>query len=159
MNAFWVKVFPCLPSAVMEWHSMPFSLLNGIFVTALWIQPALSLKPQTESRENMRMKPFTADFTVSSTNNDAFITSTAQQTKKAFFWHTTRCDIRQYNDIHYVCNTCTIFIASQHWASCISAFHQLEPPLISQLSTHSLRTVGSSATAQQLATCQGLPPQ
>lgn len=44
-------MFPCLPSAVMEWHSMPFSLLNGIFVKALWIQPALSLKPQTVLRE------------------------------------------------------------------------------------------------------------
>lgn len=37
-----------------------------------------------ERGENMRMKPFTADFTVSRPNNDAFITSTAQQTKKAF---------------------------------------------------------------------------
>lgn len=66
---------------------------------------------------------------VSRPNNDAFITSTAQQTKKAFLWHTTRCDIRQYNDIHYVYNTYTMFIASQQCASCISAFHQLEPRL------------------------------
>lgn len=51
INAFWVKLFPCLPSAVMDWHSMPFSILNGIFVKALWIQHALSLRTQTLLRE------------------------------------------------------------------------------------------------------------
>lgn len=78
---------------------MPFSLLNGIFVKALWIQPVSSLKPQTvlkerEKGENMRMKPFTADFTVCTPNNDAFITCVTQQTKKSFLWRTTRCNIR-----------------------------------------------------------------
>lgn len=117
----------------MEWHSMPFSLLNGIFVKALWIQPALSLKPQTVLREekicewNLFLQILL--LAVSRPKNDAFIASMAQQTKKAFLWHTTRCDMGQYNDVHYVCNTRTIFTASQQCASCISAFHQLEPRL------------------------------
>lgn len=106
VNAFWVKVFPSSPSAVMEWHSMPFSLLNGIFVKALWIQPALSLKPQRVLREEniceWNLSP--TILAASGPNNDAFITSGAQQTKRAFLWHTTRCVISQYNDIHYVYN-------------------------------------------------------
>lgn len=72
----------------MEWHSMPFSLLNGIFVKALWIQPALSLKLQPVLREekicewNLSLQILL--LAVSWLNNDAFIMSMAQQTKKAF---------------------------------------------------------------------------
>lgn len=103
--------------------------LKWNFCDSVMNSTCLVTQPQTESRGNMRMKHFTAALTGSSANNDVFITSTALQTKTAFIWHTTRCDIRQYNDTHYVCNTCTIFIASQHCSSCISAFHQLEPRL------------------------------
>ncbi len=169
MNAFWVKVSPCLPSAVMEWHSMPFSLLNGIFVKALWIQPALSLKPQTVLREdkicewNLSLQILL--LAVSRPNNDAFITSTTQQTKRAFFWHTTRCDIRQYNDIHYVYNTNTIFTASQQCASCILVFHQLEPRLNFSIKHAFFEShwqlgpelAGKKCTAGSMR--QGLPPQ
>lgn len=163
MNAFWVKVFPCLPSAVMEWHSMPFSLLNGIFVKALWIQPALSLKPQTLLREekicewNLSLQILA----VSGPNNDAFITSTAQQTKKAFLWHTTRCDIRQHNDIHYIYNIHSISVVSNS----ISAFHQLEPRLnfsIKHAFFESHWQLGQSLRGKKCmagSTCQSLPPQ
>lgn len=99
-----------------------------------------------ERGENMRMKPFTDDFTVCRPNNDAFITSTAQQTKNAFLWRATRCDIRQYNDIHYVCNTCTIFVASHRRARASQKCISSNLDWISQLSTHSLRTAGCSAT-------------
>ena len=170
MNAFWVRVFPCLPSAVMEWHSTPFSLLNGIFVKALWIQPALSLKPQTVLREekicewNLSLQIWL--FAVSRPNNDAFITSTAQQTKSSFLWHTTGRDIRHYNDIHYVYNAYTTFIASQLCVSCISAFHQLQPRLnfsIKHAFFESHWQLGQSLREKKKrrarSTCQGLPPQ
>lgn len=154
----------------MEWHSMPFSLLNGIFVKALWIQPALSLKLQTVLREekicewNLSLQILL--LAVSGPNNDAFITSTVQQTKRAFLWHTTRRDIGQYNDIHYVYNARTTFTASQQHASCISAFHQLEPRLnfsIKHAFFESHWQLGQSSRGEKKctagSTCQGLPPQ
>lgn len=115
VNAFWLRVFPCLLSAVMEWHSMPFSLLNGFFIKALWIQPALSLKPHTLLRDeeicqwNLSLQ--TSLLAVSRPNNGAFIPSTAQQTRKAFLCQTTRSEIRPYNVLHYVYNTYATFIA------------------------------------------------